>query len=1088
MYSCTLPMAKTVSPQILLHITFFAACQVVYSHPEVLYVKADNSPPCPHSIQCNTLDWYSHNIDISFTSNTKMVFLNGTHSLETFIEVTNCHNFTMIGYGNALHRSDGLLQPTSWINCHGAFGSGLFFLNSSEIHIINLGLDSCSGKATFEHNFTEYIALAFDRVSDIFLYQVLINNTKGFGLHCNNIFGDIQVMESVFMHAHGDKGSHVYGGNARFWFGCPCLHFESNLMIDTTWFLYGKEITTAYHFYNASGLQVLIFCRGVHVMMNNITADGNRGVYYGGNLALSLTDFGSNVSTITINNSRILNGWALKGGGIRFWSQIESDTESERNTHVSILNITNSIFYNNHADIIGGAIYIAHYEAENCFPSLNRQRQIIIRDCKFIGNKGNGAAMEILKHTLPGYISHFTPQFSVHFDTCEFHNNSVPLNRHSSIMEVIGTKSVRLSNCKFTNNYGSVFSLRNSNLNFYDNISFINNSAAYGAALKVCDGSLVFLHSGANVLFSNNIAQMGGAIYAQQGCLDTLPACFFQTALNKTIPVEEFGDHMTVKFVNNSAKLAGDAIYGGSIDHCYTLVTFSYNGSDETSFNNLYIFRAVFDMQKQGGLSSISSNPRGICFCDSAHGVEICKKVSVSYTIFPGQKFNISLTTIGQLNGTTYGLIDANIVNGHPTDELISSNNLRAHKGCTNMTYKVLSAEKKATVTVNFTVVTTDINAYYNPINASLVLSLLSCPLGFKLTKKQCDCDPLLQSKDMLNPVKCNIDTQVIHVQPNNQLWFGCNRHNSVNQSQCYLAVNLYCSHYCTSYDYIINVSNQTSFDDQCLPGRTGILCGACKLGLSRILGSLTKCKACSSWNLLFLIPIFLLSGIFIVILLTILNLTVTEGTISGLIIYANIVYTHQDLFPNGTHNIISKFCRIFIAWLNFDIGLELCFYTGMDGYQHVWFLYGYILYLIAVQVIIIVLCRRFVLFTRLFGRDIVKVLATLLFLTYSPLTYTILQTLQCTYLHISTPNGTEKRLVWYFDGNVPCLGAKHIPLFIVGITCAVAGWWFTFSLLLVQCLQRRANLFCFRWVEKFRPHFEAYAVVIIITCTVIAI
>ena len=146
-----------------------------------------------------------------------------------------------------------------------------------------------------------------------------------------------------------------------------------------------------------------------------------------------------------------------------------------------------------------------------------------------------------------------------------------------------------------------------------------------------------------------------------------------------------------------------------------------------------------------------------------------------------------------------------------------------------------------------------------------------------------------------------------------------------------------------------------------------------------------------------------------------------------------------------------------------------------MDGYQHVWFLYGYILYLIAVQVIIIVLCRRFVLFTRLFGRDIVKVLATLLFLTYSPLTYTILQTLQCTYLHISTPNGTEKRLVWYFDGNVPCLGAKHIPLFIVGITCAVAGWWFTFSLLLVQCLQRRANLFCFRWVEKFRPFFEAY-------------
>ena len=1073
MCAVKVPMAKRVSPLIkLMYVTFFTAHQVVHSQPGVLYVTADNGLPCPHGIpitQCNTLDWYSHNIDISFTSNTEMVFLSGTHSLETFIEVTNCHNFTMTGNGSASHTSDGLPQPTSWINCHGAFRSGLFFINSSEIYVTNLGLDSCSGKATFERHFTVSIALAFDRVSNIILYQVLINNTKGFGLHCDNIFGDIQVMESVFINARGDSRSHVYGGNARFWFGSPCLDFKSNLVIDTTWFLYGEE-TAHDHYYNASGLQVLIFCRGVHVMINNITADENRG-YNGGNLALSLTDFGSDVSTITINNSRILNGRALKGGGIRFWSQIESNTENIHNTQVSILNIINSNFYNNVANLTGGAVYIAHYEVENYYPSLNRKRQIIITNCKFVQNNGNGAAMEILKQTFPGYITHFTPQFSVRFDMCKFSSNRVPLNKHSSIMELIGTKSVHLSNCNFTNNYGSVFSLRNSNLNFHDSIHFVNNSAAYGAALKFCDSSLVFLHSGTNVLFFNNTAQRGGAIYAQQGCLDTYPACFFQPAVNRTIPIEEFGEHMTVKFANNSAKLAGDAIYGGSIDYCYTVVTFSFNGTD-TVFNNLYIFRAIFDMAEQHGPSNISSNPRGVCFCNLAYRVKICKKVSVSQTIFPGQKFNISVTTIGQLNGTTYGLIDATLVNGHPTDELISSSNLRAHNGCTNLTYKVLSMGTN--VIVNFTAVTSDVNTYYNPTNASLCLSLLPCPLGFKLTKKQCDCDPLLQSKDILSPVKCDIDKQVIHVHTNNQLWFGCNKHNNDNQSHCYLAVNLYCSHYCTSHDYRINVSNRTSFDDQCLPGRTGILCGACKPGLSSILGSPTKCKPCSSWNLLFLIPIFLLSGLFIVILLSILNLTVTEGTLNGLIIYANTVYTHQDFFPSGTY-IIGKICWIFIAWINFDVGLELCFYKGMDGYKQTWFLYGFIFYLISVQVIIIVLCRRFLLFTRLFGRNIVKVLATLLFLMCSPLTYAILQTLQCTHLHISTPNGTKKRLVWYYDGNVPCLGAKHLPLFVVGITCAVAVCWFTFSLLLVQCLQRRANLFCFRWVEKFRPLFEAY-------------
>ena len=122
------------------------------------------------------------------------------------------------------------------------------------------------------------------------------------------------------------------------------------------------------------------------------------------------------------------------------------------------------------------------------------------------------------------------------------------------------------------------------------------------------------------------------------------------------------------------------------------------------------------------------------------------------------------------------------------------------------------------------------------------------------------------------------------------------------------------------------------------------------------------------------------------------------------------------------------------------------------------------------ILVIIIILCRRFVLFTWLFGRNVVEVLAALVFLMCSPLSYAILQTFQCTPLHISTPNESKVRLIWYNDGNVPCFGAKHIPLFIIRILCALALCFFTFSLLLVQCLQRRANLICFRWVEKLQP------------------
>ena len=1030
----------------------------------------DNStcPPGVPSSRCRTLYWYSHNINVSFTSNTKMVFLEGRHVLETFVEVPNCHNFTMSGNESVSINHDGLPQSTSWIECSPASGSrsGLIFINSSAINIFNLGLDYCGGNVNLGHNFSVHVALAFDRVGDLVIRQVVINNTIGFGLHCDNIFGNILLIDSVFMNARGDKGAHIFGGNVRFWFGSPCLDDKTQLIINSTWFLYGRELQTN-HYYNASGLQIFIYCRGIHVQMNNITARGNRGIN-GGNLALSLTDFGFNVSTITINNSNFEEGQASKGGGIRFWSQIETMVENFEN--ISILTISHSRFNNNVANITGGAIYITHFVAENYLPK-NRRRQIIIVNCKFIQNMGNAAAMEIVKQTFPGYVAHFTPQFSVHIYDSEFFNNSVPLDKQSSIMELIGTKSVLLSNCNFTNNYGSVFSLRNSNLNFHNSIHFSNNHAAYGAALKVCDSSLVFLHNKTNVLFFNNTAQKGGAVYAQQGCLDTEPACLFQPALNPAVPVESFGDYIQIKFENNLATVAGDAIYGGSVDYCYILISYLYNGS-RSIFNQQYIFQNIFDLTDQQGSSNISSNPRGVCFCDSPTGYVMCDKLNTNLNIYPGQKFNTSVATIGQFNGTTSGIIDANFVDTQSTDNLVSLNKPQTQAGCTSLTYKVFS--NAANVRINFISITTDVNVYYNRINASLILSLLPCPPGFKMENRECSCDSLIQ-----NYVDCNIDTQTIHVSEGSRLWFGCDGAYD-NQSHCDLAMNTYCSQYCNPYNYSVKVSNKSSFDEQCLPGRTGVLCGACKSGFSRVFGSETKCKACSNWYILLVIPLYLLSGLITVMLLGVLNITVTEGTLSGLIIYANIVYTHANLFSSssslstGSH-VIGRVYWTFIALLNLDYGSEVCFYNGMDGYQHMWFLYGSLLYFLVVLAIVIVLCQRFVFFTRLFGRNIVKVLATLLFLMYSPIIYTLLQTFQCTHLHISTINGTKKKLVWFYDGNVPYLGAKHIPLFIVGTAFAIAILWFTFSLLLIQCLQRRAHLFCFRWVEKLRPFFEAF-------------
>ena len=723
------------------------------------------------------------------------------------------------------------------------------------------------------------------------------------------------------------------------------------------------------------------------------------------------------------------------------------------------------------ANTTGGAMHITQYEAKHNLRF--RSRQINIINCTFIGNKGNGAATEIImKQPVAGYIPHVVTHFSVHFESCRFHSNRVPSEKHSSVIELTGTKAIFLSNCNFIDNYGTVFHLESSNLHFFGSIHFENNYAAYGGALKLCDSSFVYLHNQTNVLFINNTAHKGGAIYHdQQKCLDTIPMCFFQLVLYQTIPIEKCSDLIKVKFVNNSALLAGDAIYGGSIDYCHTLVTFSYDENSEF-FNSKYIFQTIFDMTEQSGPSSISSDPYGVCFCDLLNGDKMCWQFIADIVTFPGQKFTVSVVTIGQFNGTTVGLIDAKIADSDPTyNELMSVNNFNINVGCVNLTYKVFSNQTE--IKINFTTVTSNMNAYFEPIYASLFVCLLSCPFGFTLTKTppyRCLCDPLLYEYG----TSCNIDTQVIHIPAITSLWFGCDSYETDNKSECHLSVTPECLHYCNASDRYVHMLSWVGFDDLCLPGRTGVLCGACKPGLSRVLGSLTKCQRCSNENLLFLIPLFLLSGMLIIILLTALNLTVTEGTINGLVIYANVMYMNQDLFSNGSHT-FSKILWIFIAWLNLDIGLEICFYKGMDGYQQIWLQYGFVFYLLALQLIIVLLCRKFVLFTRLFRRSVLKVLATLLFVMYSPLTYTLAYTFCSTYIHVSTPNGTEKRTVWYFDANVSYLGAKHISLFIVGLICCTTMCSFTFFLLLNQCLQRKSNFFCLRWIERLRPFFETY-------------
>lgn len=1063
------------------------------SQQQILFVKVSADRPCPNNrkiVECQTLDWYANRSNCSFMSNKQMLFEDGVHLLQKFITVSGCVNFTMTGNGTAVPSSNGYSHPTSIINCsrESQTNSGLFFSYGSNIHIRNLELISCSGQYTLKSNFNFAGSLAFNVVQNITLDQILVYNAMGYGLHTNDVSGTLHVLDSAFLYARKHKNISD-SANAKFFFGdlMTNISIDTTLVIKSSWFMYG-ETTGLYN--AAGGLNVFIHRPRVHVRMTNITAQGNIGEN-GGNVALFLVVFTLNVNSgdIVLSHSRVIDGRATKGGGLRFWSkqnQTSGDHCVEESIDHQLLVINNTLFHNNTATITGGAMYVAYYNINNSVHS-GIEGQITISHCKFTHNIANGAAMEIIQHS--SSYHHMTHWFQTSLEMCSFECNFMPLNNDGPVLDFISV-DVTMTNCRIIGSNTTAIALRNTYLNLLGDIHFENNSARVGGALKVCEASLIFVHSGTHVRFLNNTAQKGGAVYVQQSCTDTWPLCFIQVAVPKDIPVVEFVKWMHVEFINNSATIAGDTLYGGDLDTCSTIEPYYMNNTQQRSsywYSKTIFLNGIFKHYQQNGPSWISSNPRGVCFCNESHTYDLTSSTCSSTKYiksYPGKTFTISVIPVGQMNGTTIGTIDTSLDEEGESHYLnVSRLNSQQHSHATCIQLSITLNSNRNSALIDFKPVTAEIATKFETETVNLTVQLLRCPLGFQLSTVSpynCVCNPLLLKPSIYDPqITCDITSQTISFQQK-ELWFGCldddkqQFHNA--SSTCTNTVFASCNLYCRNAE---NTSNTTvtisvvDIDSQCLPGHTGIMCGACKPEYSRMLGGTIECqKNCTNKKFTLMLITFIASGFVIIIVIIALNLTITEGTLNGLLVYTNVIQTY---FVEPHFSGFGKICWIFISWINLSLGIKTCFYRGMDAYQQIWILFAQVFYYLAIFILIIFLSRKFMLITRLFGRNIIKVLATLVFLLYSNLQFVTLNTFRYAILLIDTSNGTNyTKLAWYFDGNVPYFGFKHAMLFIVAVICTIAMLIFVFSLLLIQCLQKQSHLWFFRWVDRWRPFYEA--------------
>ena len=157
------------------------------------------------------------------------------------------------------------------------------------------------------------------------------------------------------------------------------------------------------------------------------------------------------------------------------------------------------------------------------------------------------------------------------------------------------------------------------------------------------------------------------------------------------------------------------------------------------------------------------------------------------------------------------------------------------------------------------------------------------------------------------------------------------------------------------------------------------MLCGACQQNLSLSLCS-SHCLPCDGhWPaVLVVILVFgTIAGFLLVTALLAVNITVTVGLINGFIFYANILTVNSAVFLPTSE---PSFPSVLVAWLNLDIGFDVCFCDGLDAYSKTWHLLIFPAYIISLAVITIIVSEYSPKFVRLIGnRDPVATLATIL-------------------------------------------------------------------------------------------------------------
>ena len=583
---------------------------------------------------------------------------------------------------------------------------------------------------------------------------------------------------------------------------------------------------------------------------------------------------------------------------------------------------------------------------------------------------------------------------------------------------------------QFIGNYqqGAIQGIRG-RLHLSGTISFRNNSGESGGAIYLTNDAHLYFHDGCTVDFTGNTAtRFGGAIYVEGD--ESIV-----TSILTYCAVHFWGNTHNITFQDNHAIVAGHAIYATPIYNCQLDCARgpTFHPANQSDYYQFYtiIMKGSYENQ-------ILSFPTNVYLCGCMHG-DTHNFPIVSY---PGAMIKCNATLMDEANTVSPGVVYAQVV----SDQTSATSDLRLApqqevqwigNECTAIQYEIYGPENISTNLQLSTKPGTNMK--------SISMTLLTCQLGFTLQKdsglSQCECSTFLTSYG----VTCDINHGT--VRRNGLQWIGLDLEgNEALANTCPLK-------YCYSNVHI-SLARPT---DICAGGRIGMLCGQCSIGLSVVFGS-AECQKCSNVWLLTILMYAALGALLVAALFG-LNLTVTSGTLYGLIFYANILVVNGTIFFSQSS---LAPLEIIVSFINLDLGFSLCFYDGMDDLAKTGLQFVFPVYLLVLSLTIVlfshycltwssastVSCRHKI--SRSIGKRSVNVLATLIYLSYSKVLRTVIAIF--TYSNIYLANETMIA-VWFYDGTIKYLHGKHIVLFVSAMVASVFLVLYTLALMFIPIL-----------------------------------